>query len=128
MKHFFTNLFNKIFSRGERDQSQDVSGASRNDAIGPRVLHDGSFDTSVGVDVVFIHGLRGSRVQTWSAGEYFWPKDFLSEDLENARIITWGYDANVANGFSYASRESIRGHAETLLRDLYRIRRSTVRP
>ncbi|XP_014553238.1 hypothetical protein COCVIDRAFT_108238, partial [Bipolaris victoriae FI3] len=72
--------------------------------------------------------LRGSRVQTWSAGEYFWPKDFLSEDLENARIITWGYDANVANGFSYASREGIRGHDERLLHNLYRIRRSITRP
>ncbi|KAH7563832.1 hypothetical protein BM1_00879 [Bipolaris maydis] len=124
----FTNLFNKLFHRGTCGPSKHVSGTSKNDAVGPRVLHDGTVGTSAGVDVVFIHGLRGSRVHTWSDGEYFWPKDFLSEDLDNARIITWGYDVNIANHFSYASRESIRGHAETLLHDLYRIRRLITRP
>ncbi|KAF5846948.1 hypothetical protein GGP41_003228 [Bipolaris sorokiniana] len=118
MKQVFTNLLNKLLGRGKSGPSKDGSGASRNDAIGPRILHDGTLGPSAGVDVVFIHGLRGSRVQTWSTGEYFWPNDFLSEDLENARTITWGYDANIANVLSYASRESIRGHAETLLQDL----------
>ncbi|OTA67283.1 hypothetical protein K449DRAFT_319566, partial [Hypoxylon sp. EC38] len=80
------------------------------------------------IDLVFVHGLRGSRVKTWSAGDVFWPRDFIRDDLEKARAITWGYDANIANAFSYASKESLFGHGETLLADLSRMRRGITRP
>lgn len=64
-------------------------------------------------------------MKTWSAGDVCWPRDYLGQDLEQeeirSRIITWGYDSMIANLLSYTSRESIFGHAETLLGDLERL-------
>jgi hypothetical protein len=94
--------------------------------VGPDVLFDLATKDDGGVDIVFIHGLRGSSLGTWSKNAICWPRDLLKEDLKDAsleaRVITWGYDASVANVFTYASQESIFGHAETLLGDLSRLR------
>jgi len=79
-----------------------------------------------GTDVVFVHGLRGARLKTWSKDGVCWPKDLLQNDLQHVRVITWGYDASVANAFNPASKESIFGHADTLLNDLARLRVGTV--
>lgn len=81
-----------------------------------------------GIDLVFVHGLHGSRMKTWSKDGVFWPRDLLKDDLKNARVITWGYDANIANAFSYASKESLFGHSNTLLSDLADLRRDVVCP
>lgn len=78
------------------------------------------------VDIVFVHGLRGGCVTTWSKGEVCWPRDLLKEEIPDARVITWGYDSKVANLLTYASHESIFGHAERLLADLARLRRDSV--
>ena len=95
-------------------------------SIGPYVLYDGTGDSSTGVDIVFVHGLRGSAYRTWSKGDICWPRDLLKDDIPRARVITWGYDSDVANFFSYASKESIFGHADTLLGDLARLRQDIV--
>ena len=128
IKRIFSKLIGKLFRHGDSNPPEDVSDASENDGVGPDVLHESCVDPSTGVDIIFIHGLGGSRVETWSTGGCFWIKDFLSVDLKDVRIITWGYDANIANAFPPASSESIYGHAETLLNDLCRIRPSIVRP
>lgn len=92
--------------------------------IGPLVLFPpGNEDRNAKVDIVFVHGLRGDRIDAWSRSEVCWPRDLLKKDLPEARIITWGYDAKVANLFKSASNESIFGHAETLLSDLSRLRK-----
>ena len=49
-------------------------------------------------DIVFVHGLGGSSITTWSKdqdGDLFWPKKFLSNEpvLSTARILTFGYTA-----------------------------------
>jgi len=48
------------------------------------------------LNIVFVHGLGGSAVGTWTAAESnsFWPS-WLSKvkGLENARIMTFGYDS-----------------------------------
>ncbi|KAI1214744.1 uncharacterized protein F4807DRAFT_7560 [Annulohypoxylon truncatum] len=107
---------------------EEPDRASLNDGLGALAFLDDCEDHSNGIDLVFVHGLRGSRFKTWSKGDIFWPRDFLKDDLKKARIITWGYDANIANAFSYASRESLFGHANTLLNDLARLRRGITRP
>lgn len=70
----------------------------------------------------------GSQLKTSLGEDIFWPRDVLKDDVKNARVITWGYDANVANAFTYHSKEGIFSHAETLLSDLARLRREIVRP
>ncbi|KAH0533863.1 hypothetical protein FGG08_007514 [Glutinoglossum americanum] len=102
------------------------------DQLGPQVLFHVTAKDDSGVDVVFVHGLRGSSLGTWSRGVVCWPRDLLKTDIQDAsydaRIITWGYDSSAANVFSYTSKESIFGHAETLLEDLSRLRAGKTRP
>ncbi|KAI1089174.1 hypothetical protein F5B19DRAFT_388171 [Rostrohypoxylon terebratum] len=98
------------------------------DGLGLLECHNDCDSSNDGIDLVFVHGLRGSRLKTWSKGGVFWPRDFLRDDLKKARIVSWGYDANIANAFSYASKESLFGHANTLLNDLARLRLGITRP
>jgi protein SERAC1 len=110
---------------GEGDAGEG-SETSASDGVGPLDFPDDCEGNASGADLVFVHGLRGSRLKTWSSGDVFWPRDLLKDDVKNARVITWGYDASVANAFTYASKESIFGHADTLLSDLARLRRGIV--
>jgi len=80
------------------------------------------------VDLVFIHGLNGSPDSTWTAdnSKLFWPKTLLPEELaeENVRILTFGYDADVAGrGGDGVSKDRIHNHAEHLLATLSANRR-----
>lgn len=113
-------------AKGLKDASGPSISAPAADGIGPLILSDTCQGSDSGVDLVFVHGLRGSRIKTWSKGEVCWPRDLLPKDVDNVRILTWGYDSSVANVFSYASRESIFGHADTLLNDLARVRKDVV--
>ena len=47
----------------------------------------------------------------------FWPRDLLPNVVHDARILTWGYDADV-DGFGSASQSTIHEHAGSLLSDL----------
>ena len=45
----------------------------------------------------------------------FWPDEFLVEDLPDARIWTWGYDADAFSGFFKASnRNTVSQHSQDL--------------
>ncbi|KAE8161064.1 Alpha/Beta hydrolase protein [Aspergillus tamarii] len=71
------------------------------------------------VDIVFVHGLNGHPYNTWATHgnpPIFWPADLLPEVLEpsRVRILTYGYNANVASFTDGASRDRIHHHAETL--------------
>lgn len=48
----------------------------------------------------------------------FWPKELLPKVTPNARIFTWGYDADVDALLSSASQNRIHEHADNLLIDL----------
>ncbi|KAK3941299.1 Alpha/Beta hydrolase protein [Diplogelasinospora grovesii] len=56
------------------------------------------------VDIVFVHGLTGDRVNTWTSEPtkrnpepVFWPKDLLPAKCKNARILSFGYNATVVH-------------------------------
>ncbi len=55
--------------------------------------------------VVLVHGVGGHPWETWAFDcvetskctvcRAFWPSDLLPADCPDARIMTWGYDANL---------------------------------
>ncbi|KAF5005542.1 hypothetical protein FDECE_8035 [Fusarium decemcellulare] len=54
-----------------------------------------------------------------SEGAIFWPRDLLSEDCPEARILTYGYDSRVSNFFhGPASQNNIAAHGRSLLHGL----------
>ena len=102
------------------------------DGSNPIVEYVFSFETSRILtkirSIVFVHGLTGNSYNTWlNAGPspVYWPKDLLSKDLVNARILTFGYDADIVNFWGPASRNRIADHAGNLLGCLVRLRERT---
>ena len=87
------------------------------------------------VDVVFVHGLNGHPYDTWTSekSKIFWPGDLLPPivDEEGARILVYGYDANVTSFADGVSKDKIHNHAEGLVAELCanrRIQKATERP
>jgi protein SERAC1 len=70
--------------------------------------------------IVFVHGLTGGQITTWSAegANVPWPKLLLSEDIPEARISAFGYDADVVKVLGQTSQNNIRQHANNLLSSL----------
>ncbi|KAK4217349.1 hypothetical protein QBC37DRAFT_438144 [Rhypophila decipiens] len=75
------------------------------------------------VDIVFIHGLTGHREKTWS-GRYGtdWAKTLLPKDLPNARMFSWGYDANILHFFDKKADHRLDDHSKQLCSDLAGVR------
>ncbi|KAI0016123.1 hypothetical protein F4780DRAFT_760925 [Xylariomycetidae sp. FL0641] len=82
---------------------------------GLRVLKEAT-DLTSEVDIIFIHGLTGDSWRTWHhpSGVY-WPIDLLSQDLPGARILSFGYDADVAKLVGAVGKSNLRDHASTLV-------------
>ncbi|KAL9119629.1 MAG: hypothetical protein Q9187_003816 [Circinaria calcarea] len=94
--------------------------ASNQDPIGLKVIHKPPGDRRV--DIVFVHGLGGSSRKTWSKNhdpDFFWPLKFLpfEPDINEARISTFGYNANFRRG-SGKNKISVLDFAKDLLYDL----------
>ncbi|KAL2162945.1 hypothetical protein VTH06DRAFT_6781 [Thermothelomyces fergusii] len=72
------------------------------------------------VDIVFVHGLTGDRERTWTArgAHEPWPKTLLPPELPTARILTFGYDANVIDWRGLGPRSRIGDHSWNLLSSL----------
>lgn len=71
--------------------------------------------------IIAVHGLNGDPVKTWKPSESkeFWLKDYLPYDVPGARVLTFGYNADVAFGNTTAK---IKDHAIDLLGSLIDIR------
>ncbi|KAI0975557.1 hypothetical protein F4678DRAFT_483832 [Xylaria arbuscula] len=92
------------------------------DGRGPCILHDGIQPGEEGIDIVFVHGLFGSRLSSYTKGGVCWIRDLLGQDVPNARIISWGWTSSLSSGDTFA------GQAESLLSDISRVRAGTRRP
>jgi protein SERAC1 len=51
-----------------------------------------------------------------------WPQNILAGDISKARIVTFGYDADVVRLISAASSNTLRDHGKALATDLARKR------
>lgn len=73
--------------------------------------------TSSAFSIVFVHGLTGDREETWKAkgATHPWPQSLLPSKLPYARILSFGYDANVADWQAVVSNNRIGNHAKNLL-------------
>ncbi|KAI1099995.1 hypothetical protein F4804DRAFT_345065 [Jackrogersella minutella] len=94
----------------------------RADGKGPLILFDGCQNGDDGFDIVFVHGLFGSRSGTWTKGGLCYPRDFLGLDIPEARIIAWGWTGALSNSGTFSDQ------AELLLADLARLRTGITRP
>ena len=61
-----------------------------------------------------VHGLSGDAKQTWTHRKTnaLWLQDFLPQDIQNIRVMSFGYNANAAFGNTTAD---ITDHAKGLL-------------
>jgi hypothetical protein len=65
-----------------------------------------------------VHGLNGHCEKTWTASNGVnWLRDLLPHDLPNARILSWGYDANTHSS-SRVSTQYLYDHSRGLVSDL----------
>lgn len=74
---------------------------------------------------MFVHGLTGDRRSTWTdkRNNVFWPKDLLGkDDLPGMRILSYGYDADVAHFWAMSSQNRIGEHAGNLVNALAHLR------
>ena len=94
---------------------------------GINVLYDGGVDASV--DIVFVHGLTGNAYNAWLYKDkgvmVHWPSELLKQDLPDARIMSYGYDADIVNLWNPRSHSPLTGHAETMVGALLRKRERT---
>lgn len=75
--------------------------------------------------MVFIHGLTGNRRSTWTEKQTncFWPKEVLARDvLPPTRILSYGYDADVAHFWALSSQNRLNEHAGNLVNALAQLR------
>jgi hypothetical protein len=76
------------------------------------------------LSIFFVHGLMGDLRNTWQKNDILWPKDLLGTKLPKARIITYGYDADVVHLFSRTSKNTIFNHSQSLVKAVHRMKRS----
>ena len=69
-----------------------------------------------------IHGLNGHPFKSWSSDKsgvcWLGEQDLLPKAIKNARILTWGYNANMTSLLGHTSSDRILQHAQTLVAQL----------
>lgn len=102
-----------------------VDSIAENDSLGIKILYNPPY---ANLDVVFVHGLTGSAYSTWlheGSGTH-WPRDLIKDDIKDARVMTFGYDADVVRFWHQTAQDGISGYANDLLGKLARKRQGVV--
>ncbi|KAI9460337.1 hypothetical protein F5148DRAFT_259058 [Russula earlei] len=71
--------------------------------------------TNSDLDIIAIHGLDGHAFNSWTANGVMWLRDLLPEQVPDARVLLYGYNANLVKD---ASRSRIKEHARLFIRSL----------
>jgi hypothetical protein len=90
-------------------------------------LERGGYANWANLSIVAVHGLNGHRDKTWTAtNNVSWLRDpgMLPAKIPNARIYSWGYDAN-AHSTKELTAMYLYDHAQKLVSDLSLKRRLT---
>jgi len=125
MKKFFKGLFQP----DQRPNAPEMAPKTTpSHPVGYEILYEGA--NPIMADIVFVHGLRGHRLNTWTKEGICWPKDLLPNEraLSNVRILSFGYDSRVVDFGGHASLISLFKHSITLLNGLCSERDDTNRP
>lgn len=95
--------------------------------LGLRLVGEVSLRQDAVVDIVLVHGLTGNSHGTWfdSNSGVHWPSTLLPQDIPDARIFCFGYDADVTSFWGHASRNRLMEHAKALMGDIVREREET---
>jgi protein SERAC1 len=76
--------------------------------------------TIAGISIVFVHGFGGHRIDTWTLNGFCWPREYLKSKLERARIISFGYEADVRRLLPQSG--TLSDYASELLSSLAKLR------
>ena len=111
-----------------RAASRDISPSipiHEGPKYGIKELHSGG--TSASIDIVFVHGLTGNTYTTWlhKKSSVHWPSHLLKQDIPDARILSFGYDADIVKLWNPASNGRLSNHAENMVGALVRKRERT---
>lgn len=103
--------WHKATIRGRRKQRSRV---------GPSFFHVYTYITSTDdlvLSIIFVHGLTGDREETWktNGASAPWPETLLPSKVSNARVLTFGYDAYVADWRGMVSKNRIGNHSMNML-------------
>lgn len=107
--------------------SRAVAPVTLQPRTGMHILATPKGDLEAKIDIVFVHGLTGDYERTWTSTaplKCFWPKELLPDDIEAARIMSWGYNAGVAGASAREtlSANRIKDHALDLCTALAHLR------
>ena len=77
-------------------ETSSIAGEDSRGPLGLSLLHTPS---TVLIDFIFVHGLRGGSVKTWCKGNdlrLYWPQTWIPKDtdLQGTRIHTFGYNSD----------------------------------
>jgi hypothetical protein len=105
-----------------------VSTAIENSTnLGLHTVHETAQRQDAIVDIIFVHGLTGNSHGTWfdAKSGVHWPSTVLADDVLDARIFCFGYDADITSFWGHSSRNRLAEHAKALMGDVVHEREET---
>lgn len=85
---------------------------------GIKELYDAG--TEARINIMFMHELTGNVYNTWVHKDtgVHWPSELLRQDMQNAQILSFNYNADIMNIWNSASNSQLSNHAENMVDSL----------